>query len=42
MMSYYTAKQELEQQLMHEIETEKKFSLRKLLKLIELNALVTA
>lgn len=40
-MSYYEAKQELEQQLIHEISKEK-FSLKKLLKMIELNALVSA
>ena len=40
-MSYYEAKQELEQQLIDEISKEK-FSLKKLLKMIELNALVSA
>ena len=39
-MSYYTAKQELEQQLIREI-CKEKFSFKKLLKMIELNALIS-
>lgn len=40
MMSYYTAKQELEQQLIREL-GEEKFSLKKVLKMIELSSLLS-